>query len=599
MVWKRFFFELDDPEEKMKGNGFRQGVKNASLSTSPLLYAVDENPPEWMSALLGLQMVVLVLAPIAVTPIVVARMAGIDPGEYGWIIFASLLASGIGTLIQVRRFGVVGSGYFLVIGSSGSFIACGLAAAQMGGMALVATMAVLTAPLQLAFAWFLGPMRRIITPLVGGVVIMLIVVSVLGISLDMMANARSSAPPLYSFWVSAATLAVILGVAVFGNRHLRLWSLVIGLLAGSLVAAGLGLTDFSAVGQRPWLGLPQGQWQGFALDFRPEWVALYLAFAMVTIVGAVETLGDGMAIQKISERNFRKVDYERVQGAMYADGVANAVAGALGTLPNTTYSNAIAAVQLTGVASRKVGFYVAFFLGLLAFSPKISALLTAIPSPVVGAFLFVLLAMLFVTGIQLAASEGLNYESGVIIGVSFWMGYVFQNKLFFADLMPAWLGPFFNNGIAAGGLFAILLSLLFQMKPVGRARRIFYRQAAAITELQDFIHEYAAARRIPAQMLQHLYLTTEELFMHLCSSKAFKGSHLQIILHFSEGRVHVEFVDTSDLEDLDFAVEAVGKGEPSMDPDLLGLRILGRFASGLRHLRIGGVNYITYHLAVD
>jgi hypothetical protein len=100
-------------------------------------------------------------------------------------------------------------------------------------------------------------------------------------------------------------------------------------------------------------------------------------------------------------------------------------------------------------------------------------------------------------------------------------------------------------------------------------------------------------------MLQHLYLTTEELFMHLCSSKAFKGSHLQIILHFSEGRAHVEFVDTSDLEDLDFAVEAVGKGEPSMDPDLLGLRILGRFASGLRHLRIGGVNYITYHLAVD
>ncbi|TYT75484.1 uracil-xanthine permease family protein [Desulfobotulus mexicanus] len=583
----------------MAGSLSPQGVKNATLSTSPLLYAVDEAPPEWMSVFLGVQMVVLVLAPIAVTPIVVARMAGIDPGEYGWIIFASLLASGIGTMIQVRRFGVVGSGYFLVIGSSGSFIACGLAAAQMGGMALVATMAVLSAPLQLFFAWFLGPMRRIITPLVGGVVIMLIVVSVLGISLDMMANTSSSAPSLYSFWVSAATLAVIMGLAVFGNRHLRLWSLVIGLLVGTLVAAGLGLTDFSTVGQSPWLGLPKGQWQGFALDFRPEWIGLYLAFVMVTIVGSVETLGDGMAIQRISERNFRKVDYERVQGAMYADGVANAVAGALGTLPNTTYSNAIAAVQLTGVASRRVGLYVAIFLGLLAFSPKISALITAIPSPVVGAFLFILLAMLFVTGIQLAASEGLNYESGVIIGVSFWMGYVFQNRLFFADLMPVWLEPFLNNGIAAGGLFAIVLSLLFQMKPAGRARRVFSRQTAAMTDLQDFINEYAAVRRIPVQALQRLHLTAEELFMHLCGSQAFKGPELQVLLHFSDGRIHVEFVEVSDLKDLDFMVEEAGERVHSLDPDLLGLRILDRFASGLRHLRIGGVNYISYHLAVD
>lgn len=571
---------------------------NASRPGS-ILYAVDERPPEWISALSGFQLLLLIVGPITVTPLVVARMAGINPVEYSWIIFASLLASGIGTFIQIRRFGAVGSGYLLFVGTSGTFIACALAAAQTGGMALVATLAVLTAPLQLLFAWFLGPLRRIITPVVGGVVIMLIVVSILGISLDLMSGQGQEAGGTDHLLVSVGTLVVILLLAVFGNKFLRLWSLVIGLCVGTAIAMFMGIEDFSSMAGSSWIGLPQGSWPGFAFDFGPQFISLYLTFALVTVVGAVETLGDAMAIQSISRRNFKKIDYEAVQGAIYSDGISNAIAGALGTLPNTTYSNAISAVELTGVTARRVGYYVAGFLILLAFSPKVAALIASIPSPVVGVFLFVLLAMLFVTGIKLAASQGLSYDNGIIIGISFWTGFAFHNESFFPHLIPESLAPFLGNGMAVGGLMAILLSIFFSLKPKGQASFVLERNLTQISRLHNFIDEYASAKNIPPYQVQRLQLTAEELFAHLCVSREFTSRRLHISFSRENDSIQVEFIDHSMIRDLDFEVEDLQKKDGMVDPEEFGLLLLGKFARSIRHLTIGGVNYISYELPAE
>ncbi|PTN37549.1 uracil-xanthine permease family protein [Desulfonatronum sp. SC1] len=571
-------------------------LRNQTSRPGNILYAVDERPPEWVSAFTGLQLLLLIVGPITVTPLVVARMAGIDPMEYSWIIFASLMASSICTFIQIRRFGSVGSGYLLIIGSSSAFVACALTAAQIGGMALVATMTVLSAPLQILFGWLLGPLRKIITPLVGGVVIMLIVVSVLGITFDLMTGAGKNGTDAHYLMVSVGTLMIILCLAIFGNKFLRLWSLVLGLLAGTILASFFGLTDFSRVADSSWIGLPQGSWPGFYLDFSPELLSLYLTFVLVTIVGAVETLGDGMAIQQISKRDFRKIDYERVQGAIYADGVSNAIAGALGTIPNTTYSIAISAVELTGVTARRVGYYVAGFLGLLAFSPKVAAIITSIPAPVIGVFLFVLLSMLFVTGIKLAASHGLNYESGIIIGVSFWVGFTFHNDFFFPHLIPEFVSPFLSNGMAVGGLTAIILSTLFYLKPAGRAGFTLDRDLSQVSKLHDLINTYSQSRKIPPDQLYRLQLTSEELFTHLCAVEKFKAPGLRVNLHGEGDTIHVEFIDSSQAKDIDFEVEELQGVEGLVDPDELGLLILGRYARNLRHITIGGINYITYDL---
>ncbi|MCC5835028.1 MAG: purine/pyrimidine permease [Opitutales bacterium] len=559
-----------------------------------LLYAVDERPPEWMSILLGFQYVLMIVTPILVTPLVVTRAAGLSADEVSWILFASLLASGISTYIQIRRFGKVGAGYLLFIGTSAAFVACSLAAVEVGGMALVATMAVLSAPLQILFGWFLGPLRNIITPLVGGVVIMLIVVNVMPISLNVMAG-DPEFPAVRNMQVAGITVLIIIALAIFGNARVRLWSPMIGIASGTLVAAVFGIVDFSSVRSADWIGLPAGSWQGFHLEFTAEVFSIYLTFALITLIGAVESLGDSMAIQQVSTRNFRKIDYERVQGGLYADGVGNAIAGALGTLPNTTYSNAISVVELTGVAARRVGMYAAGFLALLAFFPKIGALINSIPSPVVGAFLFVLVSMLFVTGVKLATSEGFNYKTGVIIGISFWTGYAFQSQLVFPDLIPDTLATFLNNGMTMGGLTAIALSFLFTLRPSGGARCNLPCRAEDLPQLQAFIDRYADKQKLNSSQKHNLHLTAEELFLHLSESTD-RPDSLAVLLNLDESKIVVEFVDRTITDDLDIALEKLDQKAEPATPDELGLLLLGKLAKNMRHMKIGGVNYIRYEV---
>lgn len=560
-----------------------------------LVYAVDERPPEWMSILLGFQYVLMIVTPILVTPLVVTRAAGLDAADVSWILFASLLASGISTYIQIYRVGKVGAGYLLFIGTSAAFVACSLAAVEIGGMALVATMAVLSAPLQILFGWFLGPLRNIITPLVGGVVIMLIVVNVMPIAMNVMAG-DPSFPATANMQVAAATLLIIVALMVFGNASVRLWSPMIGIAAGTAVSALAGITDFSVVRDAAWIGLPAGSWQGFHLEFTAEVLSIYLTFVLITLIGAVESLGDSMAIQQVSTRNFRKINYERVQGGLYADGVGNAIAGALGTLPNTTYSNAISVVELTGVAARRVGLYAAGFLVLLAFFPKVGAVINAIPSPVIGAFLFILISMLFVTGVKLATSEGFNYKTGVIIGVSFWTGYSFQSQLVFPDLIPDSMAVFLHNGMTMGGITAIVLSLLFTLRPSGSARLDIPCKAESFPQLQSFIDGYAERQKLGKQQNHNLQLTAEELFLHLCETSD-RPDKLAVLLHRDESRIVVEFVDRTITDDLDIAIEKLEQKAEPAEPDELGLLLLSKLAVNMRHLKIGGVNYIRYEVA--
>src|SRR5690606_8495151 len=142
--------------------------------------------------------------------------------------------SGVTTVIQVASVGRVGSGYWLFMGTSGAFIACSLAAAQLGGMRLVATMCGLSAPIQIFFGRYLGLFRKIITPQVGGVVIMLIVVSVLPIALKLM-NGVPGSNAGKNLTLGLLTVGVVVVLMIFGNKHIRLWSPIIGIISGGLM----------------------------------------------------------------------------------------------------------------------------------------------------------------------------------------------------------------------------------------------------------------------------------------------------------------------------------------------------------------------------
>ena len=180
-----------------------------------------------------------------------------------------------------------------------------------------------------------------------------------------------------------ATILVVIAISLKGGAILRLWAPLIGVAAGTVVAGSLGLYDPTRVGRSSWVGLPEGGWPGVGLDLGPAFVELLPAFVFVALIGAIRTITSAVAIQRVSWRRPRAVDYRAVEGAVAADGIGKLLSGLAGIMPTQTIGVSVPTVELTGVAARRVGIAAGGILVAVAFLPKLLALILAIPSPVI------------------------------------------------------------------------------------------------------------------------------------------------------------------------------------------------------------------------
>ncbi len=573
----------------------------ASPDRTNLLYAADENPPPWVSLILSAQHVLLMFTGIIMVPVIMAKSFDLSPEEVNYLVFASIMVTSVTTLIQTVRVGKVGAGYVLFMGTSGTYLACTLDAMAIGGLALVATLCLLSAPVEFLFAYFLRFFRKIVTLAVGGVVVMLVTVSVAPIGLEMWTGTPGTPEfgSVENLLTGLATFVPILFIAVLGRPRIRLWAPIIGTAIGYTVGWHAGLVDLSRFHSASVIGLPDLAWPGIQFQLSPEMIPLLITFCFVTLVGTIESVGDAMAVQRVSERRLKKIDYDRVQGCLYADGVGNALAGLSGTVPNTTYSGNIAVLQLTGVASRRIGIYGAAILGVLAFLPKVSAVMISIPGPVLGAALVFLLGMLFATGAQLAVSGGMNYQTGIVVGVSFGVGLMMESGRFFTDIVPASLAPILNNGLVMGGLAAIVISAGFQIVSGRKAVLNLDPDPAQVRVLQEFIQDLATPFRMTDSHVYALQLACEEVFTHICRNPVDGGNADQVRFQWvrEEEHIQVEVEHRSKVSDVD---EPIPPGEPehATDEELeqLGLFLLHKVASDVSHIRISGYNCISFKI---
>ena len=275
-----------------------------------------------------------------------------------------------------------------------------------------------------------------------------------------------------------------------------------------------GIFDFEPVRNAGWIGIPTG-WPGLDFSFGASFWALLPAFVFVTLIGAIETIGDAIAIQRVSWRKPRAPDYRVVGGAVAADGVGNLLSGVLGTVPNTTYSNSISMTELTGVASRRVGTWIGVsFLGLALF-PKVAALFLAIPGPVVGAFGIGLIGILFSLGMHLVVKDGMNLQKAVIVGLSFWIGTGFQARAIFPEVLEGFWGVLLDNGMTAGGLMAILLMVFLNLTGA-RPKRLQARlDMSAGAKIENFLRAEAGRRRWDDGSTARLVSAGEEALLSL------------------------------------------------------------------------------------
>ena len=533
---------------------------------------------------------------------IVSRAGGAGEDYLAWAVFAAAVITGTTTIIQVLRVGRVGAGYVLLMGTSGSFIAISISALLEGGPALMATLIIVASLFQFLLSVRLSLLRRVLTPVVTGTVIMLIPVSVTPVVFRLLGDVPEGFPETSAPATVLATLLVTIFIALKAKSSLRLWAPVIGMVTGSLVGGYYGLYDTERVIAAPWLGLPDGHWPGIDLSFGTAFWALLPAFLFVTLVDAVDTIGDSVAIQRISWRRPRAVDYRAVQGALAADGTGNFLSGLLGTIPNTTYSSSIAVTELTGVASRMVGVVVGVIYILVAFVPKVPAVVLAIPNPVVGSFLLVLLAILFLIGMKLVMQDGIDYRKGLVVGVGFWIGVGFQNDAIYPALVADFAGGFLRNGMTSGGLAAILMTLFLELAAPRRYRMETALDTAALPKIRAFLEAFAARQGWDKETADRLVAASEETLLTLSPRDSETGQRrrLLLVVRREDYSAILELVAATGEGNLQDRIELLGDARAVETPEEMdvSLRLLRHFATSVRHQQYHDTDIITLEVDV-
>ena len=570
----------------------------AGARARDMRYEPDERPPLALSAGLGLQLVLITIAGVVLTPAVVIQASGWSESYVPWAAFAALAVSGATTVLQAVRVGRVGAGYVLLMGTSGVFIAVCVTALAEGGPPLMATLVVVSSLLQFAFAARLAWFRRIVTPTVAGCVLMLISVTVMPIAFSVLDNTPEGAAPLAGPVCAAVTLVVLAAVALRSTGMWRLWAPVAGIAAGCVAAAAFGLYDMQRVAAAPWAGLPQGSWPGLDLSFGPAFWALLPAFLLATAINAIETVGDSVAIQRVSWRSPRAADFRAVQGAAAADGIGNLLSGLAGTVPNTTYSSSISVTEITRVGSRTVGVCAGVAFLAFAFLPKATALLLAIPGPVVAAYIMVLMALLFMLGARLVVQSGAGFRGAMIAGVSFWIGIGFQNREVFADRLGEWWGALLGNGMLTGGLAALLMTAFLEFSGPRRQRLETALGAAALPQVAGFLDRFASRAGWSDAMAGRLRAVGEETLHTLAdrrtAGEAASERRMLLTIRRDGAAAELEFVAAPGDGNLEDRMALLGEPDAEVPLDHeISLRLLRHYASSVRHQQYHDTDIVT------
>ena len=554
-------------------------------------YQPDDRPPLPITVGLGLQYAMLCIASIVLTPMIMITLAGGSDEYLSWAVFAALVISGLTTAIQARKLGRIGAGYILVMGSTSAFLAVSVTAIERGGPGMLATLIIAAAVIQFVLAARMALLRKVFTPTVAGTVLILIPITLTPLILRKLAEVPADASPLAGPVTAAVTLLVTVLIPLRFSGVVRLWAPAIGIVAGCLVAAlGFGIYDMTTVTEAAWIGLPDLAYPGVDLSFRPEFWALLPSFIMVTLVGAMDTLGDAIAIQRVSWRKPRAIDFRSIQGAIGADGVGNLLSGLAGTVPNTTYGMSIAVAELTGVAARRIGICVGAVFVVLAFLPKFVTLIVAIPGPVVAAYYVILVALIFVFGMKILLSEGLDYRKGLVVGVAFWLGIAFQFDWIYPEYLQGAWGELLGNGMTVGGLTVILLTMFGEIAGGGQSRLKTRLTPETWPEVDAFLANFAARQRgWGNEMETRLRAVGEETMQILTGDEADAEAPDQerrlLLIARADGKAaDLEFIATTDETNIEDQLAMLSEAAMSVPAEAeIPLRLLRHYASSIRH----------------
>ena len=482
-----------------------------------ILYQPDERPSHPASLAHGFQNVMTRMAAMAATTSIIAVAGGQSQGYLSWIFFSALVVCGIGSILQTFRFWRFGSGYSLSISSASAFIAICISALLAGGPALLSSLIVASSLIQFVFISRLSWLRRVISPVVAGTVLMLLASTVITVVLSRLSDLPEGAPPVAAPILAGTTLFILMLLRLFASPKWQQWAPVVAIVVGCTIAAPFGAYDWQHVTEASWIGFPSYSWPGFDLSFGATFWGLLPGFVIVNMATTINSISDTVVIQKVAWRKPRATDFRVVQGAHHLLVLTNLLAAALGTLPNMIGAANSARVMLTGVAARRMGIYGGLILIAVAFSPKLIALVVATPRPVLVAYMIFMLSLLFVEGMRTVFRDGVDGRKAAVIGVSLWIGIGFQNQVILPDLLTGTLGTLLSNGMTTGSVCVILLTLLMEFASRRRRRLNVAMNLSSLPRIDSFLQGYATSVGWNEASINRLRSAGEETLSSLLS----------------------------------------------------------------------------------
>ncbi|WP_036801282.1 uracil-xanthine permease family protein [Photobacterium marinum] len=437
---------------------------------SDLIYRLEDRPPLPQTLFAAVQHLLAMFVAVVTPSLIICQTLGIPAGDTNTIVSMSLFASGIASFIQIRTFGPVGSGLLSIQGTSfnflGPIIGAGLAL-KAGGADVPTMMAaifgtILVASLtEVLISRVLQHAQRVITPLVSGIVVTLIGLTLIQIGLTSMGGGYAAIEngtfgSLDNLMLAGTVLGLIVLLNRVKNPYLRVSSIVIAMAAGTLLAWMNGMVDSSRMSNAELIAIPQPMQYGLGF----EW-SLLIPLVIVFAITSLEAIGDITATSETSEQPVAGPVYmKRIKGGVLADGINSAVAAVLNSFPNSTFSQNNGIIQLTGVASRYIGYFVAGMLVLLGLFPGVANLVQLIPEPVLGGATIVMFGTIAASGVRIISRCELDRRAILIMALSFSMGLGIAQKPEILQFMPEWIKSILSSGMAAGGITAIILNLV-------------------------------------------------------------------------------------------------------------------------------------------
>ncbi len=567
-------------------------------------FEAQENPTFSASLGYAAQFSLIASATLMVTPVVVATKSGEGEGYLVWMVFASLLVCGVSTILQVRRLGPVGAGAVLPMFTAAFSIPFCITAVVDGGPATLTTLVLVSAVIQLLISRWLFILRRIVTPIVGGTVMMILSITLASVVFGLLNDVPEEQVGPAAL-TALVTLVIVAALALRGSEIIRLWAPLIGIVGGCIAAVAFGTYEVDRITSAAWVGLPS-EWPGLGVDFGIHFWTLLPSFLILGVIISIQANGAAISTQRVSWRDNRAVDFRQVQGALAGAGATNLLAAIAGAVPNIINPGTSAFTQTTGVASRRVGYLIGAMLIILAFLPKASGLLSSIPGPVMTGYLILVIGTLFVDGARTVIQTEENSQKMVIAGVCFWIGAAFQFGLFQSPDIGAVGNALLKSGVTTGGFAAIVMILYLEFTNPRRMRFQSRLDVESLPELNEFIGKFADSRGWNSQMKDRLSAVAEETLLTLApldleldldaEDDEDDGEERQlVVVASSEGLVaDLEFIGGGGEGNIEDRVRQLQQYDEETPPEEeLSLRLLRNYASSVQHQQFHGTDLIT------